>query len=38
LSYELGQKQLKAMVVFWEKCAKLGLIDAVRPLRLYNGG
>ena len=35
LSYELGQKQLKAMVVFWEKCRSLGLIEAVRPLRLY---
>jgi len=35
LSYDIGQHELKAMSVFWEKCHHLGLIDAIRPLKLY---
>jgi predicted solute-binding protein len=35
LSYDLGQRELKAMTVFWQKCFELGLIDTIRPLKLY---
>jgi len=35
LSYGIGQREIKAMGVFWEKCRQLGMIDALRPIRLY---
>ena len=38
LRFDLGQRELKAMSVFWERCHKLGLIERVRPLELYDGG
>jgi chorismate dehydratase len=37
LRYELGQRELKGMTVFWERCHELGLIEKVRPLVLYDG-
>lgn len=36
LRFDLGQRELKAMSVFWERCHELGLIDTVRPLELYD--
>jgi len=35
LRYEIGQRELEAMTVFWEHCRRLGLIDEIRPLRIY---
>ena len=35
LSYELGAAQLDAIELFFERCHRLGLIDRLRPLRLY---
>jgi chorismate dehydratase len=37
LRFDLGQRELKAISVFWERCHVLGLIDEVRPLELYGG-
>jgi chorismate dehydratase len=34
IDYELGDLQVEAMRLFWSECSRLGLIDAVRPLRL----
>ena len=36
LRFDLGQRELKAMTVFWQRCHALGLIDEVRPLELYD--
>jgi chorismate dehydratase len=36
LRFDLGQRELKAMSVFWQRCRELGLIDEVRPLELYD--
>ena len=38
LSYELGQRELKAISLFWERCHDLGIIPERRPLVLYNSG
>ncbi len=35
LCFEVGPPQLAAMQLFWQRCAALGIIDRVRPLRLY---
>jgi chorismate dehydratase len=35
LRYDLGQRELKAITTFWQRCRDLGLIDHVRPLSLY---
>lgn len=35
LRYGLGQRELKAITAFWERCRKLGLIEQIRPLSLY---
>ena len=32
LSYDLGQRELKAIVMFWERCRDLGIIPGLRPL------
>jgi chorismate dehydratase len=38
LRYELGQRELKAVSTFWQRCHELGIIDELRPLVLYNDG
>ncbi len=35
LRYDLGQRELKAITTFWERCRRLGLIQSIRPLSLY---
>jgi chorismate dehydratase len=37
LRYELGPRELEAIEVFWDRCHALGLIQALRPLKLYGG-
>ncbi len=36
LRYDLGQRELKAITTFWERCRRLGLIGEIRPLALYD--
>jgi chorismate dehydratase len=38
LRYELGQRELKAVTTFWNRCHELGIIKDLRPLVLYNKG
>jgi chorismate dehydratase len=35
LRYDLGPRELEAIELFWTKCHTLGLIDSLRPLKLY---
>ncbi len=35
LSYELGPRERRAMELFWSRCHELGIIERLRPLRLY---
>jgi chorismate dehydratase len=35
LRYEVGGRELEAIELFWTRCHELGLIDGLRPLRLY---
>lgn len=35
LHYDLGPRELEAIELFWSKCHDLGLIDQLRPIRLY---
>jgi chorismate dehydratase len=35
LRYELGPREMEAMQLFWSKGLDLGLIDHLRPLKLY---
>lgn len=35
LRYDLGPRELEAIVLFWSKCHRLGLIDQLRPMQLY---
>jgi chorismate dehydratase len=37
LRYELGPRELEAIEVFWQRCHALGLIDRLRPMKLYGG-
>jgi chorismate dehydratase len=37
LHYEIGERELASMEEFWRRCRRLGLIDDLRPLRLYPG-
>jgi chorismate dehydratase len=36
LRYEIGQRELRAIELFWEKCRDLGLIERIRPMKLYD--
>jgi chorismate dehydratase len=36
LRYELGPRELEAIQLFWSKCLDLGLINHLRPLKLYS--
>ena len=35
LRYDLGPRELETIELFWSRCHDLGLIDQLRPLRLY---
>jgi len=35
LRYDFGQRELKAVATFWERCHELGIIEKLRPLSLY---
>ncbi|MEJ2188796.1 MAG: menaquinone biosynthesis protein [Acidobacteriota bacterium] len=35
LLFELGPRELKSIELFWTKCHALGLVDRLRPMRLY---
>lgn len=35
LLFELGPRELQSIELFWTKCHALGLIDRLRPMRLY---
>jgi chorismate dehydratase len=37
LRYRIGQRELEAVTLFWDRCHELGLIDRIRPLVLYQG-
>jgi chorismate dehydratase len=37
LSYELGDRELAGIEEFWRRCRDLGIIEGVRPMRLYPG-
>jgi len=35
LRYEIGAPELESIELFWNRCHALGLIDQLRPMRLY---
>jgi len=35
LRYDIGSRELEAIELFWSKCHDLGLIDGLRPMKLY---
>jgi chorismate dehydratase len=35
LRYELGPRELHSIELFWSRCHDLGLIDGLRPMKLY---
>ncbi len=35
LRYEIGPRELESIALFWGRCRALGLIDDLRPMRLY---
>ena len=35
LRYEVGARELESVELFWSKCQTLGLIDQLRPMRIY---
>ena len=35
LRYEVGERELEAIGLFWARCHDLGLIEALRPMKLY---
>ena len=37
LRYEIGSRELEAIELFWKLCHELGLIDRLRPMKLYRG-
>jgi chorismate dehydratase len=37
LRYDIGSRELEAIELFWSKCHDLGLIDGLRPMKLYDG-
>jgi len=36
LRYDLGQRELKAISMFWERCRDLGIITGLRPLVIHD--
>ena len=37
LRYELGAPELAGIEDFWRRCHEFGIIDELRPMRLYGG-
>lgn len=37
LHYEIGSRELDAIELFWKRCHALGLIERLRPMKLYKG-
>jgi chorismate dehydratase len=37
LRYDIGSRELQAIEMFWSKCHDLGLIERLRPMKLYKG-
>ncbi|MCW8985070.1 MAG: menaquinone biosynthesis protein [Thermoanaerobaculales bacterium] len=37
LRYEIGPREMEAIELFWLKCHNLGLIERLRPMKLYKG-
>lgn len=37
LRYELGPPELAGIEEFWRRCHEIGIIDKLRPMRLYGG-
>ncbi len=35
LHYEIGSRELEAIELFWKRCHALGLIERLRPMKLY---
>ena len=35
LRYELGVRELESVELFWSRCHELGLIDQLRPMKIY---
>ena len=35
LRYDIGDRELQSIELFWTRCKELGLIDQLRPLQLY---
>ncbi len=35
LRYELGERELKAIELFWSRCHDLGIIKTLRPMKIY---
>jgi chorismate dehydratase len=36
LRYDLGERELQSIEIFWARCHTLGLIEHLRPMRLYD--
>ncbi len=36
LRYEIGPRELESMELFWSRCRNLGLLEELRPLRVYD--
>jgi chorismate dehydratase len=36
LRYEIGPRELQAIELFWRRCHALGLIERLRPMKLYD--
>ena len=37
LRYDIGPRELEAIELFWKRCHALGLIERLRPMKLYKG-
>lgn len=37
LRFDIGARELAAVAEFWRRCHEVGVIDEVRPMRLYGG-
>ncbi len=35
LRYDIGSRELEAIELFWNRCHRLGLIERLRPMKLY---
>jgi len=37
LRYDIGSRELEAIELFWQRCHDLGLLERLRPIKLYKG-